>query len=130
MKKFLVAIFGSALILGACGGADDPVDEAPADEEAPVEEEVPQEDPVDDGDADAGAGEVVYDAARAQETYEQNCLSCHGGEFDQIAGATLQGGEFDHIVSAIQEGQPGMPAGLVEGEEAENLAAWLAANAE
>ncbi|WP_209121451.1 cytochrome c [Alkalihalobacillus sp. BA299] len=118
MKKFLMALTGaSILVLGACGGgadtpADEPAEEAPAEEEAPVEET-------------AGG---TYDAAAAEATYEANCMSCHGGNLEGGVGPKLAGGAFtyDEIIHVLGEGKGPMQPNIVEGAEAENLAAWLA----
>lgn len=121
MKKFLMALMGASIfVLGACGGGA--ADPAPAEDpaEAPVEEA-----PADDAEAVAG----TYDAAAAEALYQKSCAGCHGGDlggqgsFPALAGTNLT---VDEIVHIIEQGQGAMPPNLATGEEAQNLAAWLA----
>ncbi|TAA73204.1 cytochrome c551 [Planococcus salinarum] len=109
MKKSLMALlFGTTLILGACGGDDtttEPLEEMP--------EETPEETSVD-----------------AEQVVNQNCISCHGenlegqGNFPALNDVGSRLSE-EEILTVIQEGQGTMPAGIIEGEEAEAVAAWL-----
>ncbi|OMP65824.1 cytochrome c551 [Domibacillus epiphyticus] len=110
MKKSLLALLlGSSVALAACGG-----EEAADDAENTVEE-------TGDGETTAAAGEEVY---------QQSCLSCHGGDLEGGFGPALDkaGGKFseEEILSIIENGKGQMPAKVVEGEEAEAVAAWLA----
>ncbi|SDH20312.1 cytochrome c551 [Alteribacillus persepolensis] len=110
MKKFLMAIAGSAvLVLGACGGGgEDDAGEA-------------------GGDGGGDTGGETYDAAAAEETYQANCAQCHGENLEGASGPALPGGNSqEDIVSMIENGGSGMPPNIVEGDEAENVAAWLA----
>lgn len=112
MKKLLTALFGAALILGACGG----------DEPAPAPAEpAPTETPATD---ETAAG--TYDATRAQTSY-QSCAGCHGGDLQGTSGPAITGLTKEEVLSAIQEGRTGMPPNMVTGDDAENLAAWVAA---
>ncbi len=131
MKKLLIALFGAALILGACGAADEP---APAPDETPQEapaddatDETPQEAPADDA-TDETAVET-FDAARAESAYQQTCQGCHGGDLQGggVYPHAIAGLSYDDILEVIHEGQGTMPPGLVQGDDAENLAAWIAA---
>lgn len=108
MKKSLMAlIFGSALILGACGGGET------------TEPETPEETP-ENGGTSVDAEQIV----------NQNCISCHGenlegqGNFPALndVGARLS---EEEILTIILEGKGAMPAGIIKGEEAEAVAAWL-----
>ncbi|MBD8013604.1 MULTISPECIES: cytochrome c551 [Planococcus] len=110
MKKQLMAIlFGSALILGACGGGD-----TTEPEEAP---------------ADSGGEEAA--AVDAEQVVQQNCISCHGenlegaGNFPALnnVGSRLS---QDEIRSVIENGKGAMPANIIEGEEADAVAEYLA----
>lgn len=112
MKKLLTVLFGAALILGACGGGG-------ANEPAPAPApETPA--------ADTAAG--TFDANRAQTAY-QSCIGCHGQptEGSGMHSTPLSTYSAEQILAAIQAGPGAMPANLVTGEEAENLAAWLEA---
>ncbi|MGO4888829.1 c-type cytochrome [Anaerobacillus sp. MEB173] len=131
MKKLLIAMMGAAFILGACGGADEPApaDEAPVEDEAPAEETPADEEAPEEG-AEGDAGEATagdYDAAAAEASYG-NCMGCHGPNMEGGAGPALTGLDYDHILDVIENGATGMPGGLVSGEEAENLAAWIASH--
>lgn len=108
MKKSLMALlFGTALVLGACGGEESSEPEAP--------EETPSE------------GESTIDA---EQIVNQNCITCHGenlegqGNFPALndVGARLS---EEEIRSVIENGQGAMPAKIIEGEEADAVAAWL-----
>lgn len=112
MKKLLTALFGAALILGACGG-DEPTP-APA-------EPAPTETPATD---ETAAG--TYDATRAQTAY-QSCAGCHGGDLQGASGPAITGLTKEEVLLAIQEGPGIMPPNMVTGDDAENLAAWIAA---
>lgn len=113
MKKSLMALlFGTTLILGACGG-DETAEPEPA-------EETPEETP---------AGEES--SVDAEQIVNQNCISCHGenlegqGNFPALNDVGSRLSE-DEILTVILEGRNAMPAGIIKGEEAEAVAAWLA----
>ncbi|MFD1031223.1 cytochrome c551 [Metaplanococcus flavidus] len=116
MKKSLMALlFGTTLILGACGG-EDTADPEPA-EETPTE--TPTETP---------AGEET--TVDAEEIVNQQCISCHGenlegqGNFPPLNDVGSRLSE-EEILTVILEGRGQMPAEIIEGEEAEAVAAWL-----
>ena len=107
MKKQLMALlFGSALVLGACGGGEDTA-----------------EPPSDSGDGDTAAVD-------AEQVVQQNCISCHGenlegqGNFPPLndVGARLS---EEEILGVIENGRGAMPAGIIKGEEATAVAKWL-----
>lgn len=103
-SKLLAALFGATLVLGACGGGDK------AD---------------DGGNGDTAAG------IDADKVYQANCASCHGGNLEgrgsapSLANAGSTHSE-EEIHDIIQNGQGGMPPGLIQGEELEAVAKWLA----
>ena len=108
-KKLLAAIFGTMLVLGACGGGDDAADDGAT---APAETDTASVD--------------------AEAVVSQSCISCHGGNLEleggvgpalNAIGATMS---EDEIHDVIINGQGSMPAKLIEGEEAEAVAKWLA----
>ncbi|MFB4164565.1 cytochrome c [Alteribacillus sp. JSM 102045] len=105
MKKFLMAIAGSAvLILGACGGGEE-----------------------DEGESGGGEGGETYDETAAEESYQANCAQCHGENLEGASGPELPGGHSeDEVREMIDNGGGGMPADIIEGEEADNVAAWVA----
>lgn len=106
MKKILLGVsITSMLFLAACGGDS-------TEESAPV----------DSGDVASVDAEAVVN---------QKCISCHGnnlegqGNFPALndVGSRLSEQE---ILSVILEGKGAMPGGIIEGDEAEAVAAWLA----
>ncbi|MFD1707509.1 cytochrome c551 [Siminovitchia sediminis] len=111
MKKKLWALLASsclALGLAACGGGGD-------DENA-------------GGGDQGGGGETASNGAEA--VYQANCSSCHGENLEGRNGPALDkiGGTLseDEILDVIENGRPGMPAGIISGDEANQVAAWLA----
>lgn len=121
MKKWLLTIlFGSALVLGACGGGGDDgaTDDSSGDGGNDTEES-----------ADGGGS---VDTAAAEELVQQNnCMSCHGADLSGGGvGPDLTSVGADHsaddIVKIIHEGQGDMPPQQVSDEDAQTIASWLA----
>src|SRR5690625_3719080 len=111
MKKWLMTVvFGSMLVLGACGGGGD--NDASNNEES-----------------GSNSGNSV-DATEDEEVYKENCASCHGEDLEGASGPELTtvGADMseDEIATQIEEGGDGMPAGLIEGEEETTVSKWLA----
>lgn len=108
MKKLIIAMIGTVLLLGACGGADDS-----APNEAPV--------------ADETAGD--YDAAAAESTYQSTCIGCHGGNLEGGVGPALAGTALteEEMVAIIHAGVEGTSMPPFPDVDAENIAAWIAA---
>ena len=112
MKKLLGAMLGAVLILGACGGNDNNTDDAA---------------PADNGNqTENAAGDVTYDADNAEDVYVGKCAGCHGGDLGGGSGPGIAGLSYDAVLAAIQEGPGTMPAGLATGDDAEDVAAWIA----
>ena len=110
MKKAIMALlFGTTLVLSACG-ADENV-EPPAD--------VPVETP--------GADEEAVDA---EQVVNRACISCHGANLEGVGnfpplndvGARLS---EEEILDIILNGKGAMPPEIIEGAEAEAVAEWL-----
>ena len=106
MKKKWLATFmlGSALMLGACGGDDS-------------------------GTEDTDTGTETTDAS--EQVAQERCATCHGGNLEGRGNTPALNNIGAHyseeeILDIIVNGQGKMPGGLVKGEEAEALAAWLA----
>lgn len=120
LSFFLIA-GAIALVVSACGGggntAQPPANETPA--------ETPAEEPA----TTPETGE--FDAAKAEAAYQQSCKSCHGQSLEGAMGPALTtiGATLskDEIKDILINGVGRMPGGLVTGEDADNLAAWLAA---
>lgn len=110
MKKYFIAfVFGASLLtLAACGGG----------EENNTATNAPQ---------GQGGG---TDTAEADKIYQQSCASCHGGNLEGGFGPNLQkvGNKYDQedIEAIIANGQGQMKGGIVKGEDATAVAAWLA----
>lgn len=90
-----------------------------------------ESEPADSGNEsqDKGASEnVAYDEAKAKGIYQQSCVGCHGQNLEGGVGPALKGNNLDEkqILEVLENGKGQMPAGLVSGEDAKNLAAWLA----
>ncbi len=67
--------------------------------------------------------------ATPEEIYQQNCISCHGENYEGGAGPALTGvGEklgVDEIKTTIQQGRGIMPGGLVPDEKLDEMAEWV-----
>ncbi|MCA1021409.1 c-type cytochrome [Halobacillus litoralis] len=80
-----------------------------------------------------GGGEQTEETASAdpEEMYQNKCSSCHGGDLSGGAGPNLQevGSRYsaEEIQDIIINGKGSqMPPGLYTGEQAAQLAEWLA----
>ncbi|GIN19642.1 MAG TPA: cytochrome c [Bacillus bacterium] len=111
MKKkvwTLVMSAGLAIGLAACGGGGNDNDNA--------------------GGGNEGGGETATNDAEA--IFQQNCSSCHGENLEGRNGPALDkiGASLsqDEIHDVIENGRPGMPAGIIKGDDADKVAAWLA----
>ena len=98
MLKKTVILAGLALTLTACSSGNDGESQAPQTEEEKI--------------------------------YANNCASCHGNALEGYAGPRLDdvGSKMskEDILDIIETGGQGMPGDIVQGEEAEKVAAWLA----
>ncbi|GGK03080.1 cytochrome c-551 [Lentibacillus kapialis] len=112
MKKWLwTMLFGTALVLGACGGGGD--------------------NGGDGGDSSGSDGGDTSEAGAAEELFQNNCASCHGQDLSGGAGPDLTSVGADHsaddIVNIIKNGKGQMPAqSQVSDEDAQTIASWLA----
>src|SRR5690625_4926909 len=105
MKKWLVAILlGVLLVLGACGGSNS-------------------------GDTGGDSGGTT-EASAGEELYKKQCASCHGTDLAGVSGPGLEnvGSSLssDEILDIIENGQGSMPPGLLTGDDAKEVADWLA----
>ncbi|MEW9677991.1 cytochrome c551 [Lentibacillus sp. L22] len=119
MKKWLLAVlFGTALVLGACGGGGD--DNAGNDNGNNNAKE------------ENNGGNV--DEQAAEDAFQSNCASCHGSDLSGQSGPNLQkvGSKYskDEIADIIENGKEGdqgtMPAGMATGDDVDLIASWLA----
>ncbi|RFU63929.1 cytochrome c551 [Peribacillus glennii] len=107
-KKLLALLMGTSLLLAACGGGEE-----------------------ENADNDSANNETTTaDAGDEAKTYENKCSSCHGQNLEGGVGPDLTKVGSKHskedIEKIIANGQGQMPAGLLQGEEASQVAAWLA----
>ena len=108
-KKLLAVLFGSALMLAACGGDDS----AKETDTTTTEPETTETASVD-----------------AEKIVGQSCISCHGtnlegqGSFPALkdVGARLS---EEEILTVIEKGRGAMPGGIISGEDAKAVALWL-----
>jgi cytochrome c551 len=108
-KKLLTVLFGSALMLAACGGGDS----AEETDTTTTETETTETASVD-----------------AEKIVGQSCISCHGTNLEGQGNApalTDVGARLseEEILDVIENGRGGMPGGLISGEEAQAVALWL-----
>ncbi|MDY0405100.1 cytochrome c [Virgibacillus sp. 179-BFC.A HS] len=112
MKKALMAVlFGSALVLGACGGGGDNGN--------------------DNNGANNNDNGKTENASAAEDIFQNNCSTCHGSDLSGGAGPDLRkiGKKHDakEIEDIIHNGKGGMPAQTqVSDEDAKTVAEWLA----
>lgn len=106
-KKLLALLFGSALILSACGGGEEAADPG-------------------NGGGDTG-GDASH--AQAEKLYKASCSSCHGGNLEGRVGPDLTevGSRYtkEEIEDIIVNGKGQMSGGFLKGEEAAAVAEWL-----
>lgn len=106
-KKLLALMMGTSLVLAACGGGDG-----------------------NNAGKDSGNNETsTADGGDAARTYQNKCLSCHGQNLEGGVGPKLSdvGTRLskEDIEKTIANGKGQMPGGLVKGDEAKQVAAWL-----
>lgn len=99
-KAFLAVLFGSALVLGACGS----------------------------NKSESGSGDSTQ--VDGEKVTMQKCISCHGdqlnnGNAPDISKIGAEKSEKE-ILKIVEDGQGGMPPGIVKGDEAKAVAEWLA----
>ncbi|MBT2698184.1 cytochrome c551 [Neobacillus sp. C211] len=110
-KKLLTLLMGTALVMGlaACGGGND--------------------DKGTDKGTDNGTDTVTSDAGA--KIFDQKCSGCHGGDLTGGMGPNLTkvGSKYskDDILGIIKNGKGQMPANVVSGDDANQVAEWLAA---
>jgi cytochrome c551 len=97
--KLLTLLLGTSVILGACGGGEEPKEEAK-------------------GEASGDAETIV----------QQSCIGCHGENLEGKNGPDLRevGAKYDkeEIKEILINGRGGMP-GVLQDADAEVVATWL-----
>jgi cytochrome c551 len=105
MKAKLVGLLlGTSLVLAACGGGG-----------------------ATDNNKNGGGDST---ASAAEQIFQQSCASCHGQNLEGKVGPNLQkvGSKYskDEIKQIIEKGRGGMPGGVIQGEDVDKVAEWLA----
>lgn len=82
-------------------------------------------------DENGGEAEETEEVAQdPEEIFANNCATCHGDDLSGESGPDLTSVGSDHseedIIDIINNGQGAMPPGVIQGEEADEVAAWLA----
>jgi len=107
-KKLLALLMGTSLVLAACGGGGDEAT-----------------------DGGGGSEETTASAGNAEKLYNNKCSSCHGADLAGGVGPNLTkvGANLakEDIENIIIKGQGAMPGGQLQGEDASEVAEWLAA---
>ncbi|WP_347862393.1 cytochrome c [Salimicrobium sp. PL1-032A] len=123
--KLLTVLFAAMLVLAACGGGGD--DEGSSDDSSGEDTTTEEQEGMDESGDDSGGD---MDSAAAEEAYQTNCSSCHGGELGGGVGPALDnvGASYseDEIMDIIQNGKGDMPAQNVDDATAQQVAGWLA----
>ncbi len=128
MKKALLAmLFGSALVLGACGGGNDSDKDKSATDTTTTENNK-TDNTADNNKTDESTSNSTA-KVDAEAVTQQKCISCHGNELQGAVGPDLRkiGSQLseDQIKDVLKNGKGNMPAGLVEGDELDAVAKWL-----
>jgi cytochrome c551 len=80
----------------------------------------------------ASSKQVTNGETNPQDMFRQTCAGCHGQNLEGYVGPNLQkiGNKLNEkqILEVITKGRGQMPGGLVTGEKAKSLAAWLASH--
>ncbi|MBY7143360.1 cytochrome c [Virgibacillus sp. NKC19-3] len=124
----VIAVLGilTVLVISLVGvGQRDDIQQA---EEGNGEEQQEESQEGEESGEDAEGGETTEDPS---EVFESNCASCHGSDLSGGAGPELAevGDRLseDEIRETIINGTDGgMPGGLVDDDQAEAIATWLA----
>lgn len=80
-----------------------------------------------EGEKNGGGGEAVAQAP--EELYKQNCVACHGNQYEGGMGPAIKGvGDRlskDEIKDILKNGKGSMPKGLVPDDQLDAMADWL-----
>lgn len=99
-KAFFAMLMGAALVLGACGSSDE---------------------------AETG---TKTEKADGEKVVQQKCISCHGDKLNNGSAPDISkiGSKLseEEILDVLENGQNAMPAKIVTGDEAKEVAKWLA----
>jgi len=108
-KQLLALLMGTTLILSACGGDE-------TDNKA--------------SESGSTSGDATADAGNEVKLYEQKCANCHGQDLSGGIGPDLTaiGSKMskEEIETLIIDGIGAMPKEQLTGDDASQVAAWLA----
>lgn len=109
MTRVIILLMGTLFLLAACGGTATPPQESLKVEDIQLPD--------------------TYDEFQAQVDYKKACAVCHGNDLQGAPAypRPITGMSKEEVYIAIIEGVRMMPGNLVTGEDAENLAVWIAA---
>ena len=76
-----------------------------------------------------GGGEARGDAARGAMVFATSCAGCHGADATGGVGPALRGSHLTaaEVEAVVATGRGTMPAGIVSGQDAADVAAHVAA---
>jgi mono/diheme cytochrome c family protein len=82
--------------------------------------------------APAAGAQPVGDATRGATTFATSCAGCHGADASGGAGPALAGSGLtaEEVASVVASGRGAMPAGIVTGQDAADVAAYVASLSE
>lgn len=104
-KKLLMTVLGAsvALTLGACGTKEESKSSSPSQ---------------------------TASTDSAEKIFQKSCAGCHGNDLKGLSGPSLEkvGGKYSEqdIEQIIAKGRGVMPAGVIQGDDAQKVAEWLA----
>lgn len=80
----------------------------------------------------AASPPATGDPARGKSLFATNCSGCHGAGAEGGVGPRLAGSDLDaeNVAAVIAAGRGVMPAGIVTGQEAADVAAFVASIAD
>ncbi|MBN8250442.1 cytochrome c [Priestia flexa] len=76
-----------------------------------------------------GGGEEDQASAKPEDLYQQNCIGCHGDQYQGGVGPALKGAgdklSEEEIADILVNGKGSMPPGLISAEKAPEMAKWV-----
>ena len=117
-------IIGLALIVAGCGGDEPATTEEPATTQEPVTEQTPEAPAAEPGTADAvGKDQFVSTCGACHTLSDAGTNGQIGPNLDDVAP------DVERVLTAIETGPGQMPENLLVGENAREVAEYVAASA-